>query len=64
LRILSEQLGLVEAERFIVLIRRESFDYTKWRQNIFNDIPLDAFLSQAQQYRESINTVVLTAGND
>ena len=31
MRILAEQLGLVEAERFIALMRREPFDYTKWR---------------------------------
>ena len=31
MRILAERLGLVEAERFIVLMRREPFGYTKWR---------------------------------
>lgn len=25
-------LGAVEAERFLALINRERFDYTKWRQ--------------------------------
>jgi len=30
---LSDKLGLVEAERFISLILREPFDYTKWRKN-------------------------------
>jgi hypothetical protein len=30
--ILSDKLGLVEAERFIMLIQKESFDYTKWRE--------------------------------
>jgi hypothetical protein len=29
LRILSEQLGLVEAGRFIALMRRDPFDYTE-----------------------------------
>jgi len=52
MRILAEQLGLVEAERFIVLMRREPFDYTQWRQGLFNDIPLDTFLADAQNYRE------------
>jgi len=54
MRILVEQLGLVEAERFIVLIRRESFDYTQWRQGLFKDIPLDTFLSDAQNYRDAM----------
>ena len=33
MKILKENLGLMEAERFITLILREPFDYTKWRQN-------------------------------
>jgi len=52
LRILAERLGLVEAERFIVLMRRELFDYTNWRQDLFKEIPLDTFLKNAQEYRE------------
>ena len=31
---LINNLGMVEAERFIMLIQREPFDYTKW-QKIF-----------------------------
>jgi len=33
MKILKEKLGLMEAERFVTLILREPFDYTKWRQN-------------------------------
>ena len=29
---LISQLGYVDAERFIVLISHEPFDYTKWRE--------------------------------
>lgn len=29
---LISNLGYVDAERFIVLMSRESFDYTKWRE--------------------------------
>jgi hypothetical protein len=54
MRILAEQLGLVEAERFIVLMRREPFDYTQWRQGLFKDIPLDTFLADAQNYRDTM----------
>lgn len=34
--VLSEQLGWVEAERFISLVQRGRFDYTQWRQSLFN----------------------------
>jgi len=33
MKVLKENLGLMEAERFITLILREPFDYTKWRQS-------------------------------
>ena len=55
MRVLSEQLGLVEAERFIALMRREPFDYTEWQRNLFKDIPLDKLFQDAQAYRESIS---------
>ena len=30
---LINALGLLEAERFVLAIARDSFDYTQWRQN-------------------------------
>ncbi len=35
LRALVDVLGIVEAEKFISLILREPFDYTKWQQNLW-----------------------------
>jgi len=54
MRILAEQLGLVEAERFIALLRREPFDYTEWRQGLFENVPLETFLQDAQNYRDNM----------
>ena len=54
MRILAEQLGLVEAERFIALLRREPFDYTRWRQGLYRDVPLETFLCDAQSYRDAV----------
>ena len=34
---LVDVLGEVEAEKFISLILREPFDYTKWQQNLWPD---------------------------
>ena len=36
-QILAQYLGDVEAERFIALIQREPFDYTKWHQESEED---------------------------
>ncbi len=33
-QILSQYLGDIETERFIALIQRDPFDYTRWRQGI------------------------------
>jgi len=38
MKILINNLGHVEAERFISLIIREPFDYTEWQRDLFNDM--------------------------
>lgn len=38
LEILYHHLGIVEAEKFVALIQRERFDYTKWRKNLFEGL--------------------------
>ena len=48
---LSEKLGPVEAERFISLISRESFDYTKWRKdNLFMGMSVKEISADAKKY--------------
>jgi hypothetical protein len=51
---LTQKLGMVDAERFIVSIMREPFDYTKWRQDLFADVPLHQFLHDATEYRKQM----------
>ena len=47
INLLSEYLGDVEAERFITLIQREPFDYTKWRQGLNEDLSIEEISRQA-----------------
>ena len=54
MRTLSKDLGLVEAERFISLIQRDRFDYTKWRQNLFENMSGDEISKKAMEYVEKI----------
>lgn len=42
---LTEKLGVVNMEYFIKVIKRETFDYTKWQRNFF-DTKSDAELRQ------------------
>lgn len=41
MEVLHKHLGMVEAERFVSLIQRESFDYTSWRQGLLTDLNID-----------------------
>ncbi|MDM8566347.1 hypothetical protein QUF74_11955 [Candidatus Halobeggiatoa sp. HSG11] len=49
MRALRERLGLVEAEKFIVLIRREPFDYTEWQQTLWEEKSVDELFEAATQ---------------
>jgi hypothetical protein len=50
-QILSKYLGDIEMERFIALIQREPFDYTRWREAIDTDDSLEAISQKAMQLR-------------
>jgi len=51
IQILAEHLGDVEAERFIALIQREPFDYTKWRQGVDEDLSIEEISKRAMTLR-------------
>ena len=51
-QILSQHLGNVEAERFVALIQREPFDYTKWRQDLDENLSLEEISKKAMLLRE------------
>jgi hypothetical protein len=53
MRILAENLGWVEAERFIALMLREPFDYTEWQRTLYKDVPLEDFLNSAMEFRKN-----------
>ncbi|MBT3225249.1 MAG: hypothetical protein HN580_12190 [Deltaproteobacteria bacterium] len=52
MEILSQHLGIVETERFIALIQREKFDYTKWRQDLFPEMSGEQISKQAMKLRD------------
>jgi len=51
MRLLAEQLGMVNAERFIALMKREPFDYTEWQRGLFDNFTLDELNEKAMAYR-------------
>ena len=53
---LAQKLDPVEVERFVVMLNREKFDYTKWRQNLFENKTLEEISAAAEKYsREKYN---------
>jgi hypothetical protein len=51
-QLLTKHLGNVEAERFIALIQREPFDYTKWRQELNEDLSIEDLSRKAMSLRK------------
>ena len=52
---LIQRLGTVGAERFITLIIREPFDYTKWRrEHLFEGMTVEEISEDAMKYFNSI----------
>ncbi len=53
-QLLVRYLGDVEAERFVALIQREPFDYTKWRQDMDEELSLEEISRKAMARRTKI----------
>ena len=52
--ILAEQVGNVEMERFVMLLNRDTFDYTEWRkENLFQGETVDSLCGQIEQFQAS-----------
>ncbi len=52
--VLKEKLGVVEMERFIMLINRENFDYTKWRKDLFEDMDIEELSNKANEFSKRL----------
>ncbi len=51
---LTESLGSVDAERFIALIQRERFDYTKWQRTLWEGKSVEEISRNAMKIYESV----------
>jgi hypothetical protein len=59
MKILREHLGLIEAEKFIALIKREPFDYTEWQRTLWPGKSVDEIFEAARQYQQQQHEVVV-----
>jgi hypothetical protein len=54
--ILNQAIGMIETERFIALIQRERFDYTKWRENLFREMTGKEISKKAMEFQNTLKT--------
>lgn len=53
IKALTHALGDVQAERFITLIIREPFDYTKWQRDLWTDKSVEEISHDAMRYQKT-----------
>jgi hypothetical protein len=53
MKVLAENLGIVEAERFITLILREPFDYTEWQRNLYGNMGVNELYEKITNYENT-----------
>ena len=54
------KLDLVEAERFITLMKRENSDYTEWRKNIMETETIECLSKKAMAFSRKIKSAKST----
>ena len=54
--VLIEKFGIVDAERFVFLMNKEPFDYTKFHGTLFEGMSVDELCEAATKASEKIDT--------
>ena len=49
-QVLFKYMDIIEAEKFISIINREKFDYTEWRQTLFEDMTIEDIIKDAKKF--------------
>ena len=53
---LLHNFGVVQTERFISLIIKEPFDYTKWQRDLYNDMTPEELFTAAAAWKKRTQT--------
>lgn len=53
-RALASSLGHIGAERFIALIQREPFDYTKWQRDLWDNQSVEEISLKAMKVKKAL----------
>lgn len=55
---LFENLGFIDAQKFILMVNSRKTDYTEWRrENLFENLSEGEFLKNAVEYAKNNNIV-------
>ena len=49
MKVLIEKLGNVDAEKFISLVIKEPFDYTKWQKTLYTGMTIGEISNRAME---------------
>ena len=52
---LISTLGTVDAERFISMLKRDTFDYTEWQRKLWNDKSIEEIHALATEHERMKN---------
>ena len=56
MNVLIKSLGLIETERFVMLLQKDAFDYTKWQENLFEEMTIEEIYNNAAALRNTIHS--------
>ena len=59
MNLLVENLGLVDGERFVDLIKRDNFNYTEWQRNLWKGKSIDEINEMAIKFQKEKKKKIL-----
>jgi hypothetical protein len=51
LKCLMDNFGVVQTERFISILIKEPFDYTKWQRDLYSDMSVEELFEAASDWK-------------
>ena len=48
-------LGEVDAERFICMVKRDTFNYTEWQRGLWSDKTIEEIHTMATEHEKNLN---------
>ncbi len=49
-QVLFANMDIIDAEKFIALINRDRFDYTKWREKLFENMSVEEIIEKGREF--------------